>query len=194
MHLLVRYFDNRLTNDQSLQARVQVERIRQLMQRELKRARLAGNGVQSQQFDAHIDIPDLIGVLRQVHNEHRLSIKHQMEAGLRPFGDREDMLELLGNLLDNACKWAGSRVLCRISGGDAVRISVEDDGHGLTDKDLDKLTRRGIRLDESVEGHGLGLSIAKDIVKLYGGTTVFRRSAGLDGLQVNITLPLYDNR
>lgn len=193
LNLLVQHFDSEADSHSShriSQARTQVERIRQLMERELKRARLAGNGIQSQQFDPHVELPDLIGVLQQVHQARHLTIDYQADPNLPPFGDREDMLELLGNLLDNACKWAGSRVLCRLSGDEeAIQISVEDDGQGLSDEDLEKLTQRGIRLDETVEGHGLGLAIAKDIVKLYAGSLGFRRSSGLGGLEVLINLP-----
>ncbi len=192
LNLLMQYFDSEeelnSANGNS-QARSQVERIRQLMERELKRARLAGTGIQSQHFDPQIELPDLIGVLQQVHQDRQLSIEYTVTGNLPAFGDREDMLELLGNLLDNACKWASSRVLCRISGVEVIQISVADDGQGLSDADLEKLTRRGIRLDETVEGHGLGLSIAKDIIKLYGGGIDFRRSASLGGLEVNISLP-----
>ena len=190
LNLLVQYFDSHDGGDESLQARAQVERIRQLMERELKRARLAGSGIQSQQFDARIELPDLIGVLQQVHQAHRLSIDHKIDPGIQPFGDREDMLELLGNLLDNACKWASSKVFCHLSAGETVHIVVEDDGKGLSEEQMQNMTQRGIRLDETVEGHGLGLAISKDIVKLYGGSIAFRRSSGLGGLEVDISLPI----
>ncbi len=192
LNLLLQYFDNvadQTTTHKHGSARTQVERIRQLMERELKRARLAGTGIQSQHFDPLVELPDLIGVLKQVHRDRQLNIEYEIEPDLPAFGDREDMLELLGNLLDNACKWASSRVHCRIENSAAIQISVEDDGQGLSDADLEKLTQRGIRLDESVEGHGLGLAIAKDIVKLYGGNIDFRRSANLGGLELNISLP-----
>ncbi len=193
LNLLVQYFDGRETGAQGRQARDQVERIRQLMARELKRARLAGSGIQSRPFDPHAELPDLISVLRQVHQAKALAIECQLPQDLAPFGDREDMLELLGNLLDNACKWAESRVRCGISRAETLRISVEDDGLGLSASDLHKLTQRGARLDESVEGHGLGLSIVKDIVKLYGGSIDFHRSAALGGLEVAIDLPQHEN-
>jgi len=99
------------------------------------------------------------------------------------------MLELLGNLLDNACKWARQQVHCQLeSVAGQVRITVEDDGVGRTDAELLQLTARGVRLDETVEGHGLGLAICKDITKLYGGTLVFGRSARLGGLAATVTL------
>ncbi|HEB96868.1 MAG TPA: HAMP domain-containing histidine kinase [Sedimenticola thiotaurini] len=191
LNLLAQYFDDAPPDagrEQRLAAR-QVERIRQLMERELKRARLAGSGLSGRRFDAAAEMPDLVEVLQQVHRPRRLVVDCRVEPAVRPFGDREDMLELLGNLLDNACKWAAGRVRCRISGGRRIHIRVEDDGTGLRDADIDYLTRRGTRLDEEVEGHGLGLAIVGDIVKLYGGRMRFSRSDELGGLRVEIELP-----
>ncbi len=171
------------------QAAVQTERIRQLMERELKRARLAGKELSSRRFNPTEEMPDLIMVLQQAHHDKAVSIQYQIDGPVEPFGDREDMLELLGNLLDNACKWASSKVLCRIRDGEQIAILVEDDGTGLKDDDIHYLTQRGTRLDESVAGHGLGLAIVSDIVKLYGGTISFRRSPELGGLKLEIRLP-----
>lgn len=171
------------------QAESQVERIRQLMERELKRARLAGKGMQVQRFDPEQEMHDLLGVLKQMHQKP-LSIEYRTEGRVPPFGDREDMLELLGNLLDNACKWAAQQVVVKLRvAQQGIEISVEDDGQGLSEQDLHRLTERGTRLDETVEGHGLGLAIAKDIVKLYGGSLHFSRSEVLGGLLVRVMFP-----
>jgi signal transduction histidine kinase len=100
------------------------------------------------------------------------------------------MLELLGNLLDNACKWARGRVRCVIAQHDALVIEVEDDGPGVSAESLARLTGRGVRIDESVDGHGLGLAITKDMVQLYGGGIEFMPAPELGGLKVRVTLPL----
>jgi len=171
------------------QARAQAERIRQLMERELRRARLAGTGVSGQRFDPHLDMPDLIDVLRKVHREKSLDIQLKVADDMVAFADREDMLELFGNLLDNACKWARGRVRCAMEAGEETRIAVENDGPALSSRELEQLVKRGTRLDETVEGHGLGLAIVKDIVKLYGGSISFDRSPSLGGLRVIIRLP-----
>ena len=176
------------------QARDQAERIRQLMERELKRARLAGTGVSGQRFDPCLELPDLIAVLLQVHRDKSLDIKLQIADDTASFADREDMLELLGNLLDNACKWAESRVICSLEEGEQIRIRVENDGSELSAGELERLVERGTRLDETVEGHGLGLAIAKDIVKLYGGGIEFDRSPSLGGLRVKVVLPRSESK
>ena len=191
LNLLGRYFDRLSTQERQGEggaAAVQAERIRLLIERELKRARMAGLGAPSQRFDPHQDLTDLISVVRQVHQERAIEVETQVAAGFPVFGDREDMFELIGNLLDNAFKWAAGRIRIAISGETTLLVCVEDDGSGLSDEDLHRLTLRGSRLDESVEGHGLGLAIALDIAKLYGGGIVFDRSPDLHGLRVSVTL------
>ena len=195
LNLLIQYFDIKDSVDYDRhrkQAATQAVRIRQLMDRELKRARLAGKGIPSQRFQPQAELPDLVEVLKQVHQSRSLQIQYQVDEDVPSFGDREDMLELLGNLLDNASKWAASKVACRILSNEQIQILIEDDGMGLSDQELERLTQRGARLDETVEGHGLGLAIARDIVKLYGGSMQFGRSPQLGGLQVKVVLPQFE--
>ena len=177
------------------QAKRQAERICQLTERELKRARLAGLGNTTQRFDPREELPTLINVLQQAHNKSDLKAELFIDDGVKLFGDREDMLELLGNLMDNAFKWAESQIFCSVStkkSGDktSITIRIEDDGAKKQPQELKQLAQRGVRLDESVKGHGLGLAICKDIVKLYSGEIHFNRSEKLGGFQVEVTLPL----
>lgn len=174
------------------QAKKQAERIRQLTERELKRARMAGLGNTTQRFDPREELPTLVDVLKQAHHNDNLEVSLNIADSVKVFGDREDMLELLGNLLDNAFKWAESQINCSLSMAEkagAITIVIEDDGEGKAPQELEQIAQRGIRLDESVEGHGLGLAICKDIVKLYAGTIRFKRSEKLGGFQVEINLP-----
>jgi len=107
--------------------------------------------------------------------------------------DREDMMELLGNLLDNACKWAQHKVRISASSEQQLYLSVEDDGPGIAPQQIDELLHRGRRLDESVEGHGFGLAIASDTVDEYQGQISLGKSTELGGLKVDIVLPLRQN-
>jgi signal transduction histidine kinase len=168
----------------------QVSRIRQLVERELRRARIAGSALPGKQFAPAEDIPALVESLRRLHRERELDIRAQYpERGDLPI-DREDALELLGNLLDNACKWAGARVRLRLAQGDgALTVSVEDDGAGVDEAHLQELARRGTRIDENTQGHGLGLAIVNDVVASYRGTLEFDRSPDFGGLRVRIALP-----
>ena len=177
------------------QAKRQAERICQLTERELKRARLAGLGNTTQRFDPREELPTLISVLQQAHNKSDLKAELFIDDGVKLFGDREDMLELLGNLMDNAFKWAESQIFCSVStkgskDKTSITIRIEDDGAEKQPQELKQLAQRGVRLDESVKGHGLGLAICKDIVKLYSGEIHFNRSEKLGGFQVEVILPL----
>lgn len=192
LNYLLHYFDQRGSDaitEQELQAKQQLARIEQLLERELKRARLVGKGVSGQRFEAARELPDLVSVLRQVYAHRGLLIEYDIGSDVPQYGDREDIMELLGNLLDNACKWARSSVRCSVSDNGAYRIVVEDDGKGVTQRDIDSLGQRGIRLDETVAGHGLGLAIARNIVELYEGELAFFRADSHEGLKVVATLP-----
>ena len=191
LNLLVQYLDSKeLDECPALKAQMQTqqERIQKLMERELKRARLAGSSSPGYRFNAQQELPDLIEVLKQIHHKHPLNIQYQVTADTPAFGDREDMLELMGNVLDNACKWASSKVCCTVSGSDVIKITIEDDGPGRSEQEIEQLAQRGVRLDETVEGDGLGLAITKDIVKLYNGKIDFSQSKNLGGLSVVIEL------
>jgi len=193
LNLLVQSLDSSTEKDNAKLhslAQTQTQRIHQLMERELKRARLAGIGSPGQRFSAQQELPNLVEVLKQVHAKQELNIELQITPDTPPFGDREDMLELIGNLLDNACKWAESEVLCRVSVNETIHITIDDDGPGRSEHELEQLAQRGIKLDETVEGHGLGLAIAKDIVKLYNGQMQFRHSQELGGLHIKIILAI----
>jgi signal transduction histidine kinase len=101
----------------------------------------------------------------------------------------EDLEEMLGNLLDNACKWARSRVLVSTSAADGNRlvIDVDDDGPGLDASLHEQVLRRGVRADEATPGSGLGLSIVRDLAEAYDGSIVLMRSP-LGGLRAQLTL------
>jgi len=100
------------------------------------------------------------------------------------------LLELLGNLLDNAWQWAATTV--RLTASVTERelcLRVEDDGAGCPPKQMELLQQRGARIDESRAGHGLGLAIAGDIVRQYSGALRLDRSTALGGLMAEVTLP-----
>jgi len=118
-----------------------------------------------------------------------LPLVHEFNRLLGLLGARlERSRNALGNLMDNACKWAAQRVELAIApDADDLEITIEDDGPGVSDDAIESLTRRGTRLDESVSGHGLGLAVASDIARQYHGGLAFGR-AGLGGLRVTATL------
>ena len=168
--------------------------IRQLMDRELKRARLMGQGTPGARFNPQEEMPVLVDVLQRMvaanqnDRSHTLNVQWQAPDVVFMF-DRDDMLELTGNLLDNACKWATGNVSCVLSGDEHhLQLTVEDDGPGCEDEEIAHLTTRGVRIDESTSGHGLGLAIVRDVVEIYHGELAMDRSPSLGGLRVSVRL------
>lgn len=175
--------DERVVITQNAQA------IRRLIESELKRARLAGRGTVGKRFDIDAELPAMISLLEQVYSDKRLDVRYSVGADVELLHDRQDMLELVGNLLDNAAKWCRYSVVVTIKRNAGIVIEVDDDGPGCSPEMLNQLTGRGVRLDESVAGHGLGLSIVKDIVDIYNGRLQLSPSTLLGGLNASVYLP-----
>ena len=138
----------------------------------------------------------LIRAVSRIYRDRHIEITAECPPGVRFRGERQDLEEMLGNLLDNACKWAGSRVLLKVTLMEpdaqrltrAVQIVVEDDGPGLNAEQRSQAVKRGRRLDESKPGSGLGLSIVADLVQIYGGAFALE-AAPAGGLSARLTLP-----
>jgi len=173
--------------------RTQTEVIRRFIDRELGRARLAGGAQPGQRFDVAREVPALIETLAAIYREKNLALDTRLADDVHLIADREDMLELLGNLLDNACRWARHQVRLTVEAGNGLTIAVEDDGPGASPENLQRLAERGTRLDEAADSHGLGLAIARDIAASYGGTLALERSPDLGGLQVRVVLTAASN-
>ncbi|WP_312517790.1 sensor histidine kinase [Stutzerimonas nitrititolerans] len=167
----------------------QLGQIQQRISRELTRARLAGDVLPGAHFDCAAELPALLDTLRMIH-QRDIQLRWTAPSDCRLPWDREDMLELLGNLLDNACKWANSEVVLSIErSAVGYRLRVDDDGPGIPAAERAPVLDRGTRLDERAEGHGLGLGIVRDILSAWGGTLSLQDSP-LGGLQVQIELPV----
>ncbi len=162
-----------------------------LMERELKRARMAGAAQPGQHIDLSSELQRLADALLKVHREKGLDIRLDLPPHSDFPGDREDMLELFGNLMDNACKWARFQVWVRAERcDDTLVVTVSDDGPGCPQEQRAQLTTRGLRADESAPGHGLGLAIAQEVAEGYGGSLSVGESSELGGFQVQVTLPV----
>ena len=142
------------------------------------------------------EIARLVDGLRKVYHDKQPDFEIRIESGMQFRGDTGDFLELSGNLLDNACKWCKKRV--RISvvpsvGARAIAsgmvLTVSDDGPGIPQDAADALMQRGMRLDESTPGHGIGLAVVKDIARSYGGRLSIKSSADLGGAEIMVSIP-----
>jgi signal transduction histidine kinase len=166
----------------------QTEDMAQSIERYLRRARLAGEGPAGSYYSLTDDLPPLLSTLQQIYADKALRIEPVLPNIATLPIDREDLQEMLGNLLDNACKWARSRVRLSIESNHHITITIEDDGPGVSDEESAQLLMRGNRLDESVLGHGLGLAIVKDIVDQYDGKVKIESSPELQGFYIQVQL------
>jgi two-component system sensor histidine kinase PhoQ len=165
-----------------------------IIEHQLKRA-AAGGALLGQ---APVEVAQVAAPLRaallHVYAAKDLALELVIPAACQFIGDRGDLTELLGNLLDNACKWCRGRVRLTAatdeSAGGRLRllIEVEDDGPGISAQDRERVLQRGVRTDESVPGHGLGLAMVRDTVDLYGGSMSIG-SSPLGGARLTLRLP-----
>jgi signal transduction histidine kinase len=168
----------------------QVERMRRQVEYHLAQARAEGAGVDpSARYPVRDCAEGLVRTLDRLHAERGLTIRIDVAPEHVVRCDCEDLEEMLGNLLDNACKWARSTVslTSRLDGG-AVVLAVDDDGAGIDPSLRDAVLQRGVRADEAAPGSGLGLAIVRDLVALHGGSIALGASPA-GGLRVELKLP-----
>jgi two-component system, OmpR family, sensor histidine kinase PhoQ len=172
----------------------EIDRMSDIIEHQLKRAASGGALLGQAPLDVEPLVSELRTTLLKVYARKDLLLSVSVEPNSQFVGDRGDLFELLGNLIDNACKWCKSQVRVSIS-SDAtaeprqrLRIVVEDDGPGITEADSTRVLERGVRVDESVPGHGLGLAMVRDTIDLYGGKLAIARSE-LGGARISLALP-----
>jgi signal transduction histidine kinase len=169
----------------------QVTTMRRQVDHYLARARAAGAlDVLGSRTEVATVLNDLARVLKRMHADKELSIAISVAPGLVFRGEREDLEEMAGNLIDNACKWAHAHIGIEAGflDGNKIFLRVGDDGPGLTAEERARAMERGERFDESVPGTGLGLAIVRDIAKLYGGSCTLDESP-MGGLEAKLELP-----
>jgi len=135
-------------------------------------------------------VNDLARTLSKIYRSRGVDIETDIEAGLTFRGERQDLEEMVGNLMDNACKWSSGnvRVTAQHKTKRSLSIAIEDDGPGLDEDECSTALQRGVRLDEQAPGTGLGLAIVTDLAKAYDGEVDLSRSC-LGGLCVTLNLP-----
>ena len=168
----------------------QVERMRRQMDYHLAQARAAASGATPGAYCAVRESAEgLSRALERLHTFRGVAIRLEVAPDHAVRGEREDLDEMLGNLLDNACHWARSNVvLASFRETDRVVITVDDDGPGLAPELRERVLQRGVRADEAGAGSGFGLAIVRDLAELYGGTIALEASPQ-GGLRARLDLP-----
>lgn len=169
---------------------VLVEDMDRRIRHHLRRARVAATGGTSRErVDLAGVVEDLVMVMGRINAATGIAFDIDVPAGFAVGCDRQDVEEMLGNLLENACRFCAGRVRVEaFRAYSSITILVEDDGPGLAREDREAVLQRGRRLDESGPGHGFGLPIAQELAELYGGKITLEASR-LGGLEVRLTLP-----
>ncbi|TPG39536.1 sensor histidine kinase [Sphingomonas koreensis] len=172
---------------------VLTDRIEQAVRHHLGRARAAtAHGPARVTTPLAAALDGLIAALSRLHAERGIAVTHAIAPDLALAVDPQDLDELLGNLLDNAWRWAGSAVAIDAvadSTGGSARITVADDGPGIPEAARTAALAPGRRLDERGDGHGFGLAITRELAELYGGSLALEHNPG-GGLAAIVTLPL----
>jgi signal transduction histidine kinase len=166
-----------------------VERMSRQVTYHLARARAASGVASAVPCPVAASTDALIRTLLKLYAGRAIEISADIAPGLCARVQRQDLDEMLGNLLDNACKWAKSKIVLKASrSGGMIVFTVDDDGSGLERTLQSAVLERGVRIDESAPGSGLGLAIVRDLAELYGGSISLDDSA-LGGLQARLLLP-----
>lgn len=168
----------------------QVERMRRQVDYHLAHARAAASGATlGARCSLSASAKGIARTLERLHARRGLLIQVEVSDDHAVRGQREDVDEMLGNLLDNACKWARSRIVISSSNGDGrIIVTVDDDGPGLAASMRELVLQRGVRADEAAPGTGFGLAIVRDLADLYGGSIALEASP-LGGLRARLQLP-----
>ncbi len=175
----------------------QADIMRDQVARHLERARLAARlTVVGSITDVAPVVTALARTMEKIYHDRGVAIEVHADENARFRGERPDLEEMIGNLVDNACKWAAARVAIEVAcerpdpaGADPVlRVVVDDDGRGLSPSEREQVAQRGRKLDETKPGSGLGLSIVVELASLYGGELKLG-TAPLGGLRAELVLP-----
>jgi len=168
----------------------QVDRMDHIVQYQLQRAATAGRSALAAPLPLQPTVERLLATLQKVYRDKGVRVELALQEGVALRGDEGDLMELLGNLLDNAFKWAAGTIRISASGrGGKLEMTVEDDGPGIDPAQAALVLQRGVRLDEATPGHGIGLPMVRDIIEAYGGALAIERS-DLGGAAFRVTLPM----
>ena len=166
----------------------QVERMDEIISHQLQRAAVSGRSTLTAPVVIDRIVERLVRTLNKVYQEKQVAVELELDPDATFTGDEADLTEILGNLLENAYKYCRGAVRIGVQqdprpGG--IVISIEDDGPGIPPDQVDTLLQRGRRMDESIPGQGIGMSMASEIIALYGGQLTFDNSP-LGGTRVRI--------
>jgi len=177
-------------SESSVAMEEQIERMDQIISYQLQRAATAGpSGMMVKPVVVLPVAEKIVAALKKVHHDKSVQIQLEIDAGICFRGDQGDLMELLGNLIENAFKWCHNRI--RLSAGikgNRLFLTIDDDGPGIPAGQVEQILDRGVRADQSVPGQGIGLAVVRDIVHAYAGSIQIG-NGGLGGASLILELP-----
>lgn len=169
---------------------VELARVDSAVRHHLARASAAGEGVRFAPIDVHATLAPLLNGLARLAQRRGITLRQTWPRGVKVHMDEQDIQELVGNLMDNALRWAHSDVQLQVAIDEQqLTLTVSDDGPGMSEVECQQAVQRGKRLDEQRSGSGLGLAIVTDLAALYSGHMQLSR-AKAGGLEAMVTLPV----
>lgn len=175
---------------------LQVRRMSDLVSYQLARAARSGHVLFAAPLEIEPYADQIVRSLEKIYASKGVICEFDIDAGARFYGEPGDLQEVLGNLIENAFKWARSRVLLTVKEGElapnrrpGLLMAVDDDGPGVPEDKIDLVLQRGVRGDERVQGHGIGLATVQDVVRSYRGTLDVSRSNELGGAHFEVVIP-----
>ncbi|MBL4711578.1 MAG: GHKL domain-containing protein [Gammaproteobacteria bacterium] len=178
--------DRNKTKDKTMPE--QISRMNSIVEYQLQRAATAGSSPIGTSVAVNPVVTRMLDSLNKVYRDRNIKCNVDVDKSVRFKGDEGDLMEVLGNLLDNAFKWAHQQIDIQIEPcGKQIQIIISDDGPGISPEKINDLLKRGVRADQATAGHGIGLSIVNNIVIAYHGTLDIKPST-LGGISINLTL------
>lgn len=166
----------------------QLDRMESTVTYQLSRAAVAGPVTVGKRVDIGSVIDRLVRALQTAYIDRNIEVEQQLEAGLTVRGDERDLMEMLGNLLENAFKYTDSKILIRADSSTSISIYLEDDGPGIPPEFREEVLNRGTRADQVQQGQGIGLAVVAELVELYHGSLSISESRW-GGAEIRLDLP-----
>jgi two-component system, OmpR family, sensor histidine kinase PhoQ len=165
----------------------QNQRMNQIVSYQLQKAAMVGGDLITKPVDLNQLLLKTVNALRKVYPQKQILVQAEIEQEIFIRMDESDLLEILGNLIDNACKYGHQKIMIKIfDDNKLINLTIEDDGKGLNKSELNEIIQRGKRLDQTLEGQGIGLAVVDEIVKAYEIKMNFASSAS-GGLKVELS-------
>ena len=175
---------------------LQIARMNEIIEYQLQKAAAKGQRKLTGAINTHSLVKKIITSLEKVYFDKNINFEFEISGSQLVYCEKGDMYEIAGNLLDNSAKWCKNRIKVHLLALDKVNkkeysflLKIEDDGCGIADNKLSEILKRGVRADENIDGHGIGMAVVYELVELLGGKLLGGRSEELGGIKWEVYFP-----